>query len=363
MAMIYDQSLVGKKQSVVDEVLLLNPHQTPLINLLGFSEAVTNTTYEWYEDEMFAYETTVTADKQATDTVLPVASIEPFRVGHVVKVGEELMKVTNVDSANNQITVQRGYADTTAAAISNGAKIEVLFVEGAEGADAREARYKPRVRKYNKTQIFDDTIQVTGTAQAVRQHGIDDLYEYERQKKLLELALQLEKALINGIEFDNGIVRQMRGMRSFIETNVIDAVGQPLSLNMINDLAQKIYEKGGFATGGRYVVMVPAKQKRALSDLRSENLYITQQENVRGQVVDMIVTDFGQFEVVLNNNLKADELFLIDTNRAFIRPLVDREFFHKYLGDKGDYVEGMLVGEYTLEFREEKAHGRIKGLA
>ena len=27
-------NLVGKKESVVDEVLLLNPNQTPLINLL-----------------------------------------------------------------------------------------------------------------------------------------------------------------------------------------------------------------------------------------------------------------------------------------------------------------------------------------
>jgi hypothetical protein len=48
MAMIYDSSLIGKKQSVVDEILLLNPHQTPMINLLGFAEAVTQTTHQWF---------------------------------------------------------------------------------------------------------------------------------------------------------------------------------------------------------------------------------------------------------------------------------------------------------------------------
>jgi hypothetical protein len=33
------------------------------------------------------------------------------------------------------------------------------------------------------------------------------------------------------------------------------------------------------------------------------------------------------------------------------------------MGDQGDYVTGTLVGEYTLEFKQEKAHARIKNLA
>jgi hypothetical protein len=54
---------------------------------------------------------------------------------------------------------------------------------------------------------------------------------------------------------------------------------------------------------------------------------------------------------------------IVDTNRMAIRPLVGREFFHKYMGEVGDSTKGMLVGEYTLEFRQEKAHARIKNLA
>ena len=75
------------------------------------------------------------------------------------------------------------------------------------------------------------------------------------------------------------------------------------------------------------------------------------------------VSDFGQAEIVLNNNLKGDELFIFDANRTKIKPLKDRGFFHEYLGRKGDRFEGQIVGEYTLEFLQEKAHARIKGLA
>lgn len=360
MAKIYDASLIGKKESVVDEILLLNPHQTPLINLLGFADAVTQVEHVWFEDEMFADETTVNGEKTNADTTVTVTDGSIFRSGDVVKIGEELLKVNAV--SGNNLTVTRGYAGTTAATIADGAKVEFQFVEGVEGADARNARFKARTRHSNLTQIFDDTIEISGTAQVVQQYGISDIYEYEKQKKQLELALQLEKALINGVRYENGQVRQMAGIRSLIQTNVTDASGATLTDVMINDAAQKIYEKGGFASGGNYVIIVPAKQKRAISAFKQDSLRLTQAENSRGQVVDQFVTDFGQFEIALNNNLAADELMIIDTNRVAIRPLVDREFFHKYMGDKGDYVTGTVVGEYTLEFQQEKAHARIKNL-
>ena len=360
MTQIYDSSLIGKKESVVDQILLLNPHQTPLINMLGFSDPVTQTTHQWFEDEMFADESTVNGAKVAADTTITVADAEPFRVGHVIKIGDELLKVTAING--NDLTVIRGYASTQAADIADGAKVEVQFVEGVEGADARAARYKARVPKHNKTQIFDDTIEISGTAQAVTQYGITDLYAYEKDKKQLELALQLEKALINGVEYENGQVRQMRGIRSFIQSNVANVSGA-LTIDHINDLAQDIYEQGGFSSGGRYVIVVPAKQKRAISKFQGDQVRFQQVENIRGQVVDTIATDFGEFEVHLNNNLEPDELFLVDANRIAIRPLAGREFFHKYMGEKGDYTTGIVVGEYTLEFKQEKAHGRLKGLA
>jgi hypothetical protein len=360
MAKIYDASLIGKKQSVVDEILLLNGHQTPLLSLLGFSEAVTQTTHQWFEDEMIADESTVVGAVTNVATSVVVANAEPFRVGHVVKVGEELLLVTAVSGTT--LTVVRGYAATTAAAIADLAKIEVQFVEGAEGADARSARFKARVAKSNKTQIFDDSVEISGTAAAVQQYGINDLYEYEKQKKQLELALQLEKALINGVSYENGQIRQMKGIRQFIASNV-DNVSGALTMDAVNNLAQKIYEAGGFATGGDYKVIVGAKQKRKLSALDTNKVQIGRAENARGEVVDTLINDFGQFEIALNNNLAADELLFVDANRVAIRPLVGREFFHKYMGEKGDYTTGIVVGEYTLEFKQEKAHGRLKGLS
>lgn len=359
---ILQNQIVGKKESVTDELLLLNPHQTPMISLVGFGDAVTQVEHQWFEDEMYADETTATASALADGTTITVADGSIFEAKHVVKIGEELALITAVNG--NDLTVTRGYAGTTAAAISEGDKVEFQFVEGVEGADARKARYKARKRVSNITQIFDETVSISGTAAATSEYGIDDLYEYEKQKKLLELALQLEKAVINGVKYESqdGTVRQMGGIRQFIKTNVTDATGEALTLDHLGDAFQAIYEAGGFATGGNYKIIVGAKQKRALSAADADKISITRQDNGRGQVVDHYLSDFGAAEILLNNNLAPDEVLIVDANRIEIKPLQGRDFAHTYMGAKGDYVEGQIVGEFTLKLEQEKAHARIKGL-
>lgn len=360
---INSKSLVGTKQSVVDEVLLLNPNQTPLINLVGFGAPVTNTTHVWYEDEMFATTATATAAATDADTTIAVSSTEPFVVDAIVDVNEERLLVTGVDPSAKTITVTRGYSGTTAGLIDVGDELTFQFVKKAEGSDAAAARSKQRVRVENYTQIFTETVSVTGSAEEVAQYGIDDLYNYEKAKKQLELALQLEKALIGGIKYDDGSVRQLGGIRQFISTNVTNAAGTAVNLTMFRDIAQAVFKHGGLAGGGSYAYIVSPKQKVAISDLQSDKIRIVQSETSRGQKVDTLVTDFGQFPIIMNNNVKDDEVFFVDINRLSIKPLGERGFFHKDLPEDGDRKTGMVIGEYTLEFKQEKAHARIKNLA
>lgn len=365
---VYSNELVGIRESVVDEFLMLNEHQTPLLSLLGFSDSVGNVEHQWFEDEMFSYESTVEAKvADAAATSIKVASVEPFRPEQIVKVGDELMRVNAVkqDSGKESgtIEVDRGHASTQAAPIDKDSTIEVLFVEGVEGRDARQARYKKRTRVSNLTQIFDDSVELSGTAMAINQYGVNSEYEKEKQKKQLELALQLEKALISGIKYgEDSTSRMMKGIRSFIKTHVHQGGNKTITDEAINDVFQDIYTSGGFETGANYKIMVPAAQKTRISNLGKDQVRIDRLDNGRGSVVDHFISDFGQAEIVLNNNLASDEIIVADTNRMAIKALQGRDFGHTYMGVQGDYKRGMLLGEYTLEFLQEKAHGRIKGL-
>jgi len=363
---VFSNLIVGKKESVVDEMLLLNPIQIPLLSMLGgFGNPVRNTLHEWNEDEMYGYKSALAADITDAATTLVLADADErqkFRVGHIIQINEELMKVTAISTGGTyELTVTRGYAGTTAAAATAGESISINFVEGEEGADARTSRYKPRVNKQNYTQIFDDTVEVTGTAAEIEQYGIDKLYEYEKQKKLVELALQLEKACIDGVKYSAGNVRQFAGLKAWIQTNIIDASAADISKKMLNDAVQAVADHAGVAAGN-YVFMVSPTQKRKIGALDANSLIIERTDGVRGETVNWVVTDLGEFPVRVNPNLKPDEMIFMDVNRAKVRPLGSRSFFHEYLGKKGDYYSGMVVGEYTFEFKQEKAHSRLTNL-
>lgn len=360
MTQITQNLIVGKREDVTENILLLSPSEAPMLDLLGIGESVTQVEPTWFEDEAVADKTTATAEVTDAETTIKVADGEVFEAGYVGKVGDELFLVTAV--SGNDLTVTRGYAGTTSAAIAVDDVVEFQFVEGKEGAEARPKRFKARTRNSNYTQIFDSAIKISRTAEETSQHGIEDLYAYEKAKEEKQLALQLEKAVINGVKYENGLTRQMGGIKQFIKTNVINAAGAAIDKTLLNKAFLKIAEKTGENVGAGYKIIVPPIQKLAISELDSDKIRLTRQDNGRGQVVDYFVGDFGQAEIVVNPNLAADEILIIDAERAKIRPLQNSSFTHEFLGKQGDYKVGMIVGEFTLEFHQEKAHARIKGL-
>ena len=54
---------------------------------------------------------------------------------------------------------------------------------------------------------------------------------------------------------------------------------------------------------------------------------------------------------------------VLDSSRIEVMPLQGRSFQFKELAATGDSLAGQLVGEYTLEFKNENAHGIVSGLA
>jgi hypothetical protein len=56
-------------------------------------------------------------------------------------------------------------------------------------------------------------------------------------------------------------------------------------------------------------------------------------------------------------------VLLLDSSRIEVVPLSGRSFHYKPLAVTGDRESGQLIGEYTLELRNENAHGVIGGLA
>jgi hypothetical protein len=56
-------------------------------------------------------------------------------------------------------------------------------------------------------------------------------------------------------------------------------------------------------------------------------------------------------------------VLLLDSARVSVLPLAGRSFHYKPLAVTGDYDAGQIIGEYTVELRNEEAHGCIRGLS
>ena len=74
-------------------------------------------------------------------------------------------------------------------------------------------------------------------------------------------------------------------------------------------------------------------------------------------------SDFGLCRIVVTRWMPQDAVLLLDSTRVKVLPLAGRSFHFKPLASGGDYECGELIGEYTLELRNESAHGLIRGLA
>ena len=57
-----------------------------------------------------------------------------------------------------------------------------------------------------------------------------------------------------------------------------------------------------------------------------------------------------------------DKILMLDSSRIHVMPLSGRSFYFKPLAATGDADVGQVIGEYTMELRNENAHAVLEGL-
>jgi hypothetical protein len=321
-------------------------------------------------------QTTFTPNAQDA-TAVTVNNGARFQVGDLVRPGNapEVLQVTAV--ASNVLTVVRRYGGTTASNLSNTLRLTILGNAALEGADALAARYTNRVRKANYTQIFAATVEVTGTMQAVRQHGIADELDYQKQERIRELLRDLENCVLNGTapssapQGSGSVRRSMNGIVKQVSTNQFvpgqggfpsgGGAGQDLTETLINHAMRTAWDQ---SSGRIDTIVVNGFQKRRINQFigtTARTYSATDQRFTDG--VGVYESDFGVCRVILTRWCPADTVLLLDSSRVDVLPLAGRSFHFKPLATTGDATAGQVLGEYTLEFRNENAHALIRGLS
>src|SRR5947208_290938 len=89
--------------------------------------------------------------------------------------------------------------------------------------------------------------------------------------------------------------------------------------------------------------------------------YVVTGDEAFKSLVSVYESDFGVCRVVLCRSVPPGTVLLLDSSRIDVMNLAGRSFQYKPLSRTGDRESGLVLGEYTLEFRNENAHGVIEG--
>jgi hypothetical protein len=264
-----------------------------------------------------------------------------------------------------------------------------------EGADATYSAQTQPSQYNNRTQIFQDTVSVSNTAEAVRKYGRKSEIARLKTKKMVELRRDMEAAAIgNGaaVTGTSSVAGQMRGLFGWIATNnSLATAGTPAAPNPITNTAPVAGTLRAFAeadlktvitavyqNGGDASVILVSPQHKVKASTFSGNVQRTNEvadgARTRKGVADVVLQtafnfyghDFGTSKVTPDRVMTGsgagliNTAYIVDFDKISLGQL--RPFESEQLATVGDAKNWQIRTEVTLVVRQESTLGAVRDL-
>jgi len=252
-----------------------------------------------------------------------------------------------------------------------------------EGDTASDATMSPTTRIGNRTQISQKTVKISGTLEAVNKAGRKSEKAYQLAKASAEIKRDMEAILLSNQVAASGnstVARKLGGLQTWLSSNYsggtngtagsggttarVTGTDRAFTATQLNTVMQSAYTNGGSPT---MLLVTPAQKVVASTFTGIATRYRDVPANQQAQIInaaDVYVSDFGIIQIVpdrfIPNADNDDTAFLLDTEMAAVAYL--RPFQTVELAKTGDAELTQLLVEYTLEVKNEAAHGIISDL-
>ena len=250
-----------------------------------------------------------------------------------------------------------------------------------EGDTASDATMSPTTRVGNRCQIAQKTVKISGTLQAVDKAGRKSEKSYQLAKASSEIKRDMETSLLSNQVAANGnstTARKLGGLQAWLATNGdfgtsgvagasgttarTDGTNRTFTEDILKTVIKEVYASGG----NPKVLMVNPAHKQlvsAFTGIAAQRFMAP--ANTPTTIVaaaDVYLSDFGTVSVVPNRfmtstNSCGETAFVLDPDMAAVAYL--RPFQTNELAVTGDNESTQLLVEYTLEVKNEAAHGII----
>lgn len=228
---------------------------------------------------------------------------------------------------------------------------------GIEGADVTIVDLTQPTRSVNVVQMFQKVISVSDTEIAIPHYGMNDPFQYQTQKKMTEMARDMEKAFIAGTRASgsSGVGRQMSGAIECITTNdTARASGTSFTETEFGDAMQNVYDGG--TDEDVDLVLTGAYLKRVIDRFNTKTTTNQNAADFRQTLnVETYVSAFGTHQIALSREVPTGGVLGVDTSKFRKAWLVNRRPSIKPLGKTGSSTKALLEGEVTLESLGQKS--------
>lgn len=286
---------------------------------------------------------------------------------------EETPFMSNIGRETVKNTYFEWQTDALAAASTTNAVIE--------GDDASADSLAMTNRVANYTQISRKVIATSGTVEAVNEAGKRSEMAYQLAKASSELKRDMEATLLCNQAATQGnstTARTTAGLPAWLRTNTnfgsgganptmsstndgypnagrTDGTQRTFTETILKDVIKKVWTEGGSPK----ILMVGPHNKTVVSGFAGIGATRFNVQGAKPSVIigaaDIYVSDFGNVSVVANRFQRERDAFILDPEYAAVGYL--RNFRTETLAKTGDSEKRMILVEYGLKVKTEKAHG------
>ena len=253
-----------------------------------------------------------------------------------------------------------------------------------EGDDVSSDAVTVTVRLSNIAQISRKVPQVSGTQQAVDHAGRGNEMAYQEMLKGLELKRDMEGSLIASTSGSNSgsdtTVRRCGSILAWMRTNTNSSTGATTGVDPTGNDGSGVRTNGTqraftevqlkntlqsiWVSGGKpECLMTGSFNKQVFSTFTGRASPIEQAATKKITAgVDAYESDFGVLKVIPNRFSRQRDVWALQMDLWAVAFVSGRRMVSVPIAQTGDSVRRLILSEYTLESRNEKASGLVTDL-
>lgn len=352
--------LVEQMVNIDPLIYIYTPMDLPLLTGVGAdglvilpSLPVDNREFSWLEEDIPTPRGIVNEalDDNETAVTMTTGQAVRFAVGDVIRIDDEYMSITAIDTSTEVLTVVRGALSSTAATHLDQAEVVGVGTVLAEG-EIGTANFQGRDKATNYTQIYSRKIEVTGTEQIIPKYGVPNELNKQVMNVTHGLLVSIEQSAVYGKKFDDSATqtRSTGGLMAFI-TSHNNTADDWLTVLNVDEVQQDVYDDGGMFD----VLMSRPRNFGALSNIvGAERIQTVPIDDIRRgrRRAQVVMTDHGDVTLVRNRYMRGADAVGY-TREAFVKRVM-RPLHLTRLAKTKDTDSFMILTELGFEVKGQR---------